>query len=89
MNKTKTILKAVKKVDRIYKKDFLETASPYVAVEEIHYWVDEDYYTIKIRYGNENSENFNFCKELYVYREIKGVKALTYYILSAIFNGED
>lgn len=84
-----TIIKAIKKVDRIYGRDFLDSASPYVAVEDIHYWVDEDYYTIKIRYGNESVESFHFSKEIYIPYAVKDVKALTYYILSAIFNGED
>ena len=89
MISVKTVKKADKLVNKLYKSEYHSPDKVYVALGEVHYDLDENYVSVGVRWGVEHDEYpRNYHRDVIVHDGIKTPTQLAYFIVGYMFGIE-
>lgn len=89
MMKINKINKAIKIVEKKYAKHYTKGNAPYVVLEDITYYIEDNYVVFNIRWGCEGRLETCFHEEICIYNYItKNARDLAYYVLGIMHNKE-
>ena len=89
MMKINKISKAIKIVEKKYARHYVRGNTPYVVLEDIIYYVEDDYVVFNIRWGSEGTVETCFHEEIPIYNYItKNARDLAHYVLGIMHTKE-